>query len=163
MHSVHDNSREDKKFNISCREISYRVVNLNPTCYWSGRFYFLFNLFPNKPWILRVRSTSLLKTLWEKEKLLVTSNFSFSRSIFYPFGHLSTIFIKFKIVVCKLFQFGRVKKLSFGKGLKAFSYGILFPPSTTFQLFDFSTFQLFDFSPLTFSGLKVEVLLTIVM
>ena len=30
--------------------------------------------------------TSLLKTLWEKEKLLITSNFSFSHSIFYPFG-----------------------------------------------------------------------------
>ena len=36
-----------------------------------------FNPFPNKPWFLRVCSTSLLKTLWEKEKLLVTSNFSF--------------------------------------------------------------------------------------
>ena len=48
------------------------------------------------------------KTLWEMEKLLVTSNFSFSNSIFYPFGELSVIFIKFEIVVCKLFQFGRV-------------------------------------------------------
>ena len=33
------------------------------------------------PW-----ETSLLKTLWEKEKLLVTSNFSFSHHVFYPFG-----------------------------------------------------------------------------
>ena len=40
----------------------------------------LFNPFPNKPLFLRVCSTSLLKTLWEKEKLLVTSNFSFSHS-----------------------------------------------------------------------------------
>ena len=30
--------------------------------------------------------TSLLKTLWAKEKLLVTSNFSFSPSVFYPSG-----------------------------------------------------------------------------
>ena len=44
---------------------------------------------------------------WEKEKLLVTSNFSFSHSVFYSFGEISAIFIKFKIVVCKLFQFGR--------------------------------------------------------
>ena len=36
----------------------------------------------------------------------------------YPFGELSTIFIQFEIVVCKLFQFGRVLNLSFGKGLK---------------------------------------------
>ena len=76
-----------------------------------------FNPFPNKPWFLRVCSRSLLKTLWEKEKLLVTSIFSFSHTVFYPFGGLSTIFIKYDIVVCKLFQFGRVEKLSFGKGL----------------------------------------------
>ena len=35
--------------------------------------------FPNKPWFSCAFSTSLLKTLWEKEKLLVTSNFSFSQ------------------------------------------------------------------------------------
>ena len=43
------------------------------------------NSFPYKPWFLFVCSTNLLKTLWEKEKLLVTSNFSFSHSVFYPF------------------------------------------------------------------------------
>ena len=54
---------------------------------------------PNKPWFLRVCRASLLKTLWEKEKLLFTSNFSFSRSVFYPFGELSAISIKLEIVV----------------------------------------------------------------
>ena len=68
-----------------------------------------FNPFPNKPWFLRVCCTSLLKTLWEKEKLLVTSNFSFSHSVFYLFGDLSAIFVKFRIVVCQCFEFGRVK------------------------------------------------------
>ena len=66
------------------------------------------NPFPNKPLFLRVGSTNLLKTLWEKEKLLVTSNFSFFHSVFYPFQELSTIFIKFEILVCKLFKIGRV-------------------------------------------------------
>ena len=75
------------------------------------------NPFPNKPWFLRVCSTSLLKTLREKEKLLVTSNFSFSHSVFYLFGELSAIFNELEIVACKLFQFGRVQNLSFGKGL----------------------------------------------
>ena len=42
-----------------------------------------------------------LKILWEKEKLLVTSNFSFSNSVFFPFGELSVTFITVKIVVCK--------------------------------------------------------------
>ena len=36
-----------------------------------------FHPFSNKPWFLRFSDTSLLKTLWEKEKLIVTSNFSF--------------------------------------------------------------------------------------
>ena len=58
-----------------------------------------------------------LKTLWEKEKLLVTSNFSFSHSVLYPFGKLSIIVVKFEIVVCKSFQFGKVLNLSFGNGL----------------------------------------------
>ena len=70
---------------------------------------YCFNPFPNKPWFLRVCSTSHLKTLWEREKLLVTSNFSFSHSVFYPFGELSTIFIKLKIIVCKVFEFGSLK------------------------------------------------------
>ena len=44
------------------------------------------NPFPNKHWFLRVYSVSLLKTLWEKDKLLVTSNLSFSYSVLNPFG-----------------------------------------------------------------------------
>ena len=43
-----------------------------------------------------------------KGELLATSNFSFSHSVFYPFGELSAIFIKFEIFFCKLFQFGKV-------------------------------------------------------
>ena len=39
-----------------------------------------------------------------KGKLLVTSNFSFSHSVFYPLGELSAIFNKFEIVICKLFS-----------------------------------------------------------
>ena len=65
------------------------------------------NAFPNKLWFLRV-DKSVLKTLLEKEKVLITSNFPFSDSVFYPLGELSAIFIKFEIVVCKLFGFGRV-------------------------------------------------------
>ena len=76
------------------------------------------NPFPNKPCFSRVCSTSLLKTLREKKKLLVTSNFFFSHKVFYPFAEISAIFIKLDIVVCKLFQSGPVKNLSFGKGLR---------------------------------------------
>ena len=76
------------------------------------------------PRFLRVYGTSLLKTLWENEKLLVKSNFSLSHSVFYPFLESSTIFIKFKIVACKVFELGRVKNLSFGKGLKIFHFTV---------------------------------------
>ena len=68
----------------------------------------LIDPFPNKPLFLRVCSVSLLKTLREKEKLLVASNFSFSHSVCYPSQKLSAIFIKSEIVVCKFFQIGRV-------------------------------------------------------
>ena len=52
--------------------------------------------------LLCVCSTSLSKSLWENEKLLLMSNFSFSHSVFYRYGKLSTIFIKFEIIICKL-------------------------------------------------------------
>ena len=42
-------------------------------------------------------AVQVLKTLSDKEKLLVTSNFSFSHSVFYPLRELSVIYIKFKI------------------------------------------------------------------
>ena len=80
-------------------------------------YYMCISPFQNKPWFSRVCSTSALKTLWEKEKLLVTSNFSFSHSVFYRFWELSAIFINFEIIVYKLFQFGRVWNLSFRKAL----------------------------------------------
>ena len=44
------------------------------------------NSFPHSDTFWRPWETSLLKTLWEKEKLLVTSIFSFSHSVFYQFG-----------------------------------------------------------------------------
>ena len=43
-----------------------------------------------------------------KGEIARTSNFSFTHGVFYPFRELSDIFIKFKIVVCRLFQFGPV-------------------------------------------------------
>ena len=60
-------------------------------------------------WFLRDCNTRLLKTPWEEEKLL------------YPFEEVSAIFVKFVIVVYKLFQFGQALDLSFGKGLKCIS------------------------------------------
>ena len=73
----------------------------------------MFNPFTNKPLFLRVCCTGLLKTLWVKKKLLFTSNFSFSHSVFYHFGELSTVSIKHKIVPCKLLSLSIWKSLKF--------------------------------------------------
>ena len=61
-----------------------------------------------QPMFLHIGSTGHLEILREKEKLLVTKQFPFSHSIIYPFGHLHAFIIKFKTVVCKVFEFGPV-------------------------------------------------------
>ena len=53
-----------------------------------------------------------------KGEIARNEQFSFSHSVFYPFWKLPAIFIKFDIVVCILFEFGRVYNLSFGKWLR---------------------------------------------
>ena len=65
-----------------------------------------------------VSPISLLKTLGKGE-IAPNKQFSFSHSVFYPFGEHSAIFIKFKSVVFKLFQFGEkctICRLGKGKG-----------------------------------------------
>ena len=60
-----------------------------------------------------VSAVYVSKTMWEKEKLLVTSNFSFFSQCFLSFfEEIPAIFIKLKIVVCKLIQFGRVYRVN---------------------------------------------------
>ena len=76
------------------------------------------NPFPNKPWFVRGCSSRLLKTLWEKEKLLGTNNFSFSHSVWYLFEELSAVFIRLKLLSAISFSFGKVLNLLFGKGLR---------------------------------------------
>ena len=64
--------------------------------------------FPNKPWFLRVCSASLLKTLWGKGEIARKEQFLLFPPCFYPLGQVAAISINFTIVVCKVFQFGRV-------------------------------------------------------
>ena len=51
---------------------------------------------------------SPLKTLSEKEKMLVTSIFSFTHNIFYPLKNKFQFWSHIYFVVCKFFQFGLV-------------------------------------------------------
>ena len=43
-----------------------------------------------------------------KGEIARNKQFLFFYCAFYPFGELTAIFINYKIVICKLFQFGRV-------------------------------------------------------
>ena len=74
------------------------------------------NPFPNKPWFLLVCSTSLENTVGKGE-IAQNEQFLLFPQCFLPswrtFGH--------EIAVCKLFQFGRVLNLLFGKELGALS------------------------------------------
>ena len=50
---------------------------------------------------------SLLKTLWEKKKMLVTSIFFFSHNVFYPMKDNFKILSYIQFVACKCFQLGQ--------------------------------------------------------
>ena len=59
--------------------------------------------FPNNPWFFTcLQYKSFEKNFVGKGKIVVTSNFSFSNSVFYPFCELPDIYVKFENVICKL-------------------------------------------------------------
>ena len=47
--------------------------------------------------------------MWEKEKMLVTSIFSISHSVFYSIKDSNHHFSNIYFVICKCFQFGHVQ------------------------------------------------------
>ena len=74
-----------------------------------------FNPLPNNTTFQHTKDIQLWKTLWEKEKLLVVSNFSFSHNVFYPIWYL------FSILKCRL-QFVSIwTSLKFSPFLSVFS------------------------------------------
>ena len=50
---------------------------------------------------------------WEKEKMLVTSIFSFSHNVFYSVKERNSYFSNLYFVVCKCFQFGYIQTFVF--------------------------------------------------
>ena len=90
--------------------------------YLRHKSYSIFQPFLYKPWLLLVCSASLLKTLQEKEELLVISNFSFSHSLFYPSRELSAIFIKFEVVFCKTLSIKKSLKFVIWERVKRLHY-----------------------------------------
>ena len=66
------------------------------------------NFLPHNPDFNDPEKKSLLKTLWEKEKMLVTSIFSFSCNVFYLFQQEFLCLGYIYFVVGKCFQYGLV-------------------------------------------------------
>ena len=76
----------------------------------------LFNSLPHnlqRPW-----ERSLLKRLWEKEKLLLTSIFSFSNNVFYPIKTESIILATSYLSFANALNLVQSKKMLFRKELK---------------------------------------------
>ena len=63
--------------------------------------------FPQDPWFLRPYKRRLLKTSWEKEKMLVTSIFSFFHNIFFFIKDINHYLSNIRFDVCKCFQYGQ--------------------------------------------------------
>ena len=64
--------------------------------------------FTTQSQLLTPLEKNLLKTLWEKEKTLVTSIFSFSQNVFYHFQNKFQFSSCNYSIVCKFFEFGMV-------------------------------------------------------
>ena len=71
-----------------CQEYTWTSDLHRQTAGWWRKLIHIFkiNAFPHNDTFWCLWETSLLKTLWEKEKLFVMSNFSFSHNVFYLFG-----------------------------------------------------------------------------
>ena len=100
------------KRSVGCKPVFSPILTmfLNVFCHR------ILNPFRNKPRFLRICSTSLLKTLWEK-KLLITSNFSFSHSVFYLFlKSFLPSSTKLKLSSANLFNLDESQICHLGKG-----------------------------------------------
>ena len=71
---------------------------------------------------------SLLKTLWEKEKMLVTSIFSFSHNVFYP-SKKEFLFLTFNLLSANAFKLDQSQNLLLGKEVSS--------PLTCYQMTKF--------------------------
>ena len=110
-----------------CRSKTMCTCNLYP-CKFQVCLQVDINPFRNKPWFLRVSSTSLLKTLWEKgeiarnEQLLLYPVFSTHLETLLPFSS------NLKFMSANYLSLEESKDLLFGKGLTHYQ-------TTNFRLF----------------------------
>ena len=87
---------------MKCPRHMIQMTAMSKICINFGFSLFDIDPFQNKPWFLRVCSISQMRNC------SLQANSPFCQRVFSSFGELSYIFIKFEIVVCQLFQIGRV-------------------------------------------------------
>ena len=90
-----------------------------------------------------------LKTLWEKEKMLVTSIFSFSHNVFLPFPKTNSIFHSHFLSSANALNLDQSKILSFGKELSLL-YSLNFTSSQNDSIVDWPKFKTSADDRLTF-------------
>ena len=93
------------------------IFSFFPKCFHKASFS---RVVESQDCVVKEKSTPndrILKTQWEKEKLLATSNFSFSHRVCYQFGGLSAIFIQSDLLSTNSFSMEESKKFLFDKGL----------------------------------------------
>ena len=103
--------------NTVCK-INFRFENLSKSMAIEclGQPWLLNYPFPNKLWLLHFCSTSLLKTLWEKEKLLLMGNFSFSHSVSTHLKNFLLFSSNLKLSAANSFRLGGSKVCCLGTG-----------------------------------------------
>ena len=97
----------DRMFTLTSELIALEVINR--TCITIVEVQNMVNFYQTSAGFYMSTVQVFRKHCGKKEKLLTKSNFFFTHSVFYPLGELSAIFIRFKIVVCKVFEFGSLK------------------------------------------------------
>ena len=73
------------------------------------------NQLPHNDDFWRTVGKILLKTLWEKKKMLITSIFLFSRNGFHPVKYKFNVLVTIKLLSANAFNLGKPKILSSGK------------------------------------------------
>ena len=76
------------------------------------------------------------KHCWKRRNLLVTSNFSFSHSLFYPFGEHSATVIQFEIIVLQTLSVWKRPKFVVWEKVNPFKFQIL----NSFKLKEFADY-----------------------
>ena len=122
------------------------------------------NLFPNKSWFLRVCSTSILKTMWEKGEIARDEQFLLFPQYFLPFlGNFLSFSSNVKLSSATTFNLEESIICRFGKGSSMLICRLLFV--FQFGMVETISSGIIDFFPkqLTCKRILVNIVIGIVM